>query len=162
MRAGSRHRLPGLECSREERCLRRFTAFNLLRILPSTAYVVGVVIVYALNATSLVLFMALWAAVNLIGGSFALAFAVRGLPAARRGGLGAVAGANGEVRAQGHAGNSVASRSVRLAVAFFPKVALGLVITLSAGLFIAFGRGALAEHTRSLQQSVATRRDSPP
>lgn len=59
---------------------RRFTAFNLLRILPSTAYVVGVVIVYALNATSLVLFMALWAAVNLIGGSFALAFAVRGLP----------------------------------------------------------------------------------
>jgi O-antigen/teichoic acid export membrane protein/O-antigen ligase len=59
---------------------RRFTAFNLLRILPSTAYVVGVVIVYALNATSLVLFMALWAAVNLIGGFFALAFAVRGLP----------------------------------------------------------------------------------
>lgn len=51
--------------------------------------------------------------------------------------------------------------SVRLAVAFFPKVALGLVITLSAGLFIAFGRGALAEHTRSLQQAwplVATRR----
>lgn len=59
---------------------RRFTAFNLLRILPSTAYVVGVVIVYALNATSLVLFMALWAAVNLIGGFFALAFAVGGLP----------------------------------------------------------------------------------
>jgi O-antigen/teichoic acid export membrane protein/O-antigen ligase len=59
---------------------RRFTAFNLLRILPSTAYVVGVVIVYALNATSLVLFMALWAAVNLIGGFFALGFAVRGLP----------------------------------------------------------------------------------
>ena len=59
---------------------RRFTAFNLLRILPSAAYVVGVVIVYALSATSLVLFMALWAAVNLIGGLFALAFAVRGLP----------------------------------------------------------------------------------
>jgi O-antigen/teichoic acid export membrane protein/O-antigen ligase len=59
---------------------RRFTAFNLLRILPSTAYVLGVVIVYALNATSLVLFMALWASVNLIGGFFALAFAVRGLP----------------------------------------------------------------------------------
>jgi O-antigen/teichoic acid export membrane protein/O-antigen ligase len=59
---------------------RRFTAYNLLRILPSTAYVAGVVIVYALNATSLVLFMALWAAVNLIGGFFALAFAVRGLP----------------------------------------------------------------------------------
>jgi O-antigen/teichoic acid export membrane protein/O-antigen ligase len=59
---------------------RRFTAFNVFRIMPSTAYVVGVVIVYALNATSLVLFMALWAAVNLIGGFFALAFAVRGLP----------------------------------------------------------------------------------
>jgi O-antigen/teichoic acid export membrane protein len=59
---------------------RRFTAFNLLRILPSTAYVAGVVIVYALNATSLVLFMVLWAAVNLIGGFLALAFAVRGLP----------------------------------------------------------------------------------
>ena len=59
---------------------RRFTAFNLLRILPSTAYVAGVVIVYMLNATSLVLFMALWAAVNLIGGFIALAFAVRGLP----------------------------------------------------------------------------------
>jgi hypothetical protein len=67
---------------------RRFTAFNLLRILPSTACVAGVVIVYMLNATSVVLFMALWAAVSLIGGYFALAFAVRGLPAARRGGLG--------------------------------------------------------------------------
>ena len=59
---------------------RRFTAFNLLRILPSTAYVAGVVIVYVLNATSLVLFMSLWAAVNLIGGFFALAVAVRGFP----------------------------------------------------------------------------------
>jgi O-antigen/teichoic acid export membrane protein/O-antigen ligase len=59
---------------------RRFTAFNLLRILPSTGYVAGVVIVYVLNATSLVMFMALWAAVNLIGGFLALAFAVRGLP----------------------------------------------------------------------------------
>ena len=49
-----------------------------------------------------------------------------------------------------------------LAVAFFPKVALGLVIALSAGLFLAFGRGALAGHTRSLQQRVAARRDSPP
>jgi O-antigen ligase len=39
-----------------------------------------VVVVYALNATSLVLFMALWAAVNLIGGVISLVFAVRGLP----------------------------------------------------------------------------------
>ena len=59
---------------------RRFTAFNLLRILPSTAYVTGVVTVYVLNATTLVLFMALWAAVNLIGGLIALVFALRGLP----------------------------------------------------------------------------------
>jgi O-antigen/teichoic acid export membrane protein len=59
---------------------RRFTAFNLLRILPSTAYVAGVVIVYLLNATSVIVFMALWAAVNFIGGFFALAVAVRALP----------------------------------------------------------------------------------
>jgi hypothetical protein len=36
------------------------TAFNLLRILPSTAYVASVVIVYVLNASSLVVFMAVW------------------------------------------------------------------------------------------------------
>ena len=89
---------------------RRFTAFNLLRILPSTAYVASVVIVFGLNATSLVLFMALWAAVQVVGGFLALAFAVRGLPRHAGEGLGAVAGANGEVRAQGPAGNSVASR----------------------------------------------------
>lgn len=59
--------------------LRRFTAYNILRIAPSTAYVVGVVVLYVLDATTLVLFMALWAAVNLIGGVIALAFAVRGL-----------------------------------------------------------------------------------
>ena len=59
---------------------RRFTAYNLLRILPSTGYVAGVVIVFGLNATSLVMFMALWAAVHVIGGFLALAFAVRGLP----------------------------------------------------------------------------------
>ena len=71
---------------------RRFTAYNILRILPSTAYVVGVVVVYVLNATSLVLFMALWAAVNLIGGVIALAFAVRGLPEHAEEDAGAVAG----------------------------------------------------------------------
>jgi O-antigen/teichoic acid export membrane protein/O-antigen ligase len=59
---------------------RQFTAYNILRIAPSTAYVVGVVVVFALNATSLVLFMALWAAVNLFGGFIALAVAVRRLP----------------------------------------------------------------------------------
>ena len=59
---------------------RRFTAYNTLRVAPSIAYVVGVVVIYALNATSLVLFMALWAAVNLVGGFIALLFSVRGLP----------------------------------------------------------------------------------
>ena len=59
---------------------RRFTAYNTLRVAPSVAYVVGVVVVYVSNATSLVLFMALWAAVNLVGGLIALVFSVRGLP----------------------------------------------------------------------------------
>lgn len=59
---------------------RRFTAYNTLRIAPSIAYVVGVVVVYLSNATSLALFMALWAAVNLVGGLIALVFSVRGLP----------------------------------------------------------------------------------
>ena len=59
---------------------RRFTAYNTLRVGPSVAYVVGVVVVYVSNATSLVLFMALWAAVNLVGGLIALVFSVRGLP----------------------------------------------------------------------------------
>ena len=59
---------------------RRFTAYNILRIAPSTAYVAGVVVVYVLNATSLVLFMTLWAGVNLVGGFIALVFAIRGLP----------------------------------------------------------------------------------
>jgi O-antigen/teichoic acid export membrane protein len=59
---------------------RRFPAYNTLRIAPTTAYVVGVVVVYVSNATSLVLFMALWAAVNLVGGLIALVFSVRGLP----------------------------------------------------------------------------------
>ena len=88
---------------------RRFTAFNPLSVGPSIAYVVGVVIVYMSNATSLVLFMALWTAVDLVGGFFALAFAVRGLP--KHAAVdGAVAVANDEVRAQGLAGELVASR----------------------------------------------------
>ncbi len=89
---------------------RRFTAFNLLRILPSTAYVVGVVIVYTLNATSLVMFMALWAAVNLIGGFLRSRRRPPWAPQARRGGAWPVAGADGEVRAQGSAGEPVPGR----------------------------------------------------
>ena len=59
---------------------RRFTAYNVLRIAPSTAYVLGVVVLYVLDAAELVPFMTLWAAVNLIGGFIALVFALRGLP----------------------------------------------------------------------------------
>jgi O-antigen ligase len=59
---------------------RRFTSFNVLRILPSTAYVAGVVAVFALNEANLVRLMTLWAVVNLVGGFLALALAVRGLP----------------------------------------------------------------------------------
>jgi O-antigen/teichoic acid export membrane protein/O-antigen ligase len=58
----------------------RFTPFNILRIIPTTAYVIGVVVLYLLDLAELVPFMALWASVNLIGGFFALFFAVRGLP----------------------------------------------------------------------------------
>ena len=56
---------------------RRFTAYNVLRIAPSIAYVVGVVVVYVLDATTLVLFMALWAGVNFVGGIVVLAYAAR-------------------------------------------------------------------------------------
>ena len=59
---------------------RHFTAFNLLRILPSVLYVAGVVVVYTLGLADLVRFMALWAGVNFIGGFLALFLAVRGLP----------------------------------------------------------------------------------
>ena len=62
----------------------------------------------------------------------------------------------------GFAGAALLSVLGGLAVVFFPKVALGLVIALSAGLLFAFGRRALTEHTRSLQRRVADRRDSPP
>ena len=58
---------------------RQFTAFNLLRILPSAAYVAGVVAIYTLNAQPRP-FMALWAGVNFVGGFFALVVAVRGSP----------------------------------------------------------------------------------
>ena len=56
---------------------RHFTAYNVLRIAPSIAYVVGVVAIYVLGHTDLVLFMALWAGVNLLGGIVVLAFAAR-------------------------------------------------------------------------------------
>ena len=42
-----------------------------------------------------------------------------------------------------------------LAAVFFPKVALGLVIALAAGLFFAFARRVLPDPTRSFQRRVA-------
>ena len=59
---------------------RHFTAYNVLRIAPSIAYVVGVVAIYVLGHTDLVLFMALWAGVNLLGGIVVIAFAARAVP----------------------------------------------------------------------------------
>ncbi len=60
----------------------RFTAFNLLRILPTMAYVAGVLIVFLYGAADLVLIMTMWAGANFVGGFLALGVAVLGLPAA--------------------------------------------------------------------------------
>ncbi len=60
----------------------------------------------------------------------------------------------------GFAGFALLSVLGGLAAAFFPKVALGLVIALSAGLFFAFARRVLPDPTRSFQRRVANRRDS--
>jgi O-antigen/teichoic acid export membrane protein len=59
----------------------RFTAFNVLRILPTSCYVVGVLLVFALDAADLVRVMAIWACANFFGGFLALAIACRGLEA---------------------------------------------------------------------------------
>ena len=47
-----------------------------------------------------------------------------------------------------------------LTAVFFPKVALGLVIALAAGLFFAFAPQTLPDPTGSFQRRVADRRDS--
>ena len=59
---------------------RRFTPFNVLRILPSMAYVAGVVIVFFFENLDLVRAMTLWAGTTFIGGFLALVVAVRSLP----------------------------------------------------------------------------------
>jgi O-antigen/teichoic acid export membrane protein len=44
----------------------RFTAVNVLRILPTAAYVAGVVVAFVLHSADLVLVMTLWVAVNFL------------------------------------------------------------------------------------------------
>ena len=60
----------------------RFTAFNLLRILPTMAYVAGVVVVFLSGAADLVPIMTMWAGANFVGGLLALGIALAGLPPA--------------------------------------------------------------------------------
>jgi enterobacterial common antigen flippase len=58
----------------------RFTAVNVLRILPTIAYVAAVVVAFLLHSAHLMLVMTLWVTVNFVGGFLALGVAVRGLP----------------------------------------------------------------------------------
>jgi O-antigen/teichoic acid export membrane protein len=59
---------------------RRFAAFNILRILPTVAYVAGVLAAFLVVGADLVTVMALWAGTNLVGGLIAMIYALRGLP----------------------------------------------------------------------------------
>lgn len=58
----------------------RFVAFNVLRVVPTGAYVILVLAVFVVGAADLVVVMAIWAGANLVGGLLALGAAVRGLP----------------------------------------------------------------------------------
>lgn len=60
----------------------RFMAFNILRVLPTAAYVAGVLAVFLLHTADLVSVMSVWATAYFFGGLLALAVAVRGLPTA--------------------------------------------------------------------------------
>jgi O-antigen/teichoic acid export membrane protein/O-antigen ligase len=60
----------------------RFTAFNILRILPTAAYVAGVLVAFMLHAADLISVMTVWATAYFVGGFLALGVAVRGLPTA--------------------------------------------------------------------------------
>ena len=64
----------------------RFTAFNILRILPTTAYVAGVFVVFMVHSADLVHVMTIWATAYFLGGFLALGVAVRGLPTAQASG----------------------------------------------------------------------------
>jgi O-antigen/teichoic acid export membrane protein/O-antigen ligase len=58
----------------------RFTAFNIFRAVPTTAYAAFVLLVYVLGTANVVIVMTIWAGANLVGGFLALGIAVHGLP----------------------------------------------------------------------------------
>jgi O-antigen/teichoic acid export membrane protein/O-antigen ligase len=61
----------------------RFTAFNVLRTLPTVAYVAGVAAAFLLGSADLVSLMIMWTGANVVGGFLALGVAARGLPPGR-------------------------------------------------------------------------------
>jgi O-antigen/teichoic acid export membrane protein len=58
----------------------RFTAFNVLRAIPTTTYAVFILVAFVLGVADIVLIMAIWAGAHLVVGFLGLAVAVRGLP----------------------------------------------------------------------------------
>jgi O-antigen/teichoic acid export membrane protein len=60
----------------------RFAALNVLRILPTTAYVAAVLVVFLAHSADLVRVMTIWATTYFVGGVLTLGVAARGLPAA--------------------------------------------------------------------------------
>ena len=58
----------------------RFTAFNILRVVPTAAYAALVLAAFVLGVANLVMVMAIWAGANFVGGILALGIAVAGLP----------------------------------------------------------------------------------
>ena len=60
----------------------RFTAFNIFRAVPTTAYAAFVLLAFVLGLANIVVVMAIWAGANFLGGLLALGVAVRGLPKA--------------------------------------------------------------------------------
>jgi O-antigen/teichoic acid export membrane protein/O-antigen ligase len=58
----------------------RFTAFNVFRAVPTTAYAAFVLVAFVLGVADIVVIMAIWVGAQLFGGVLALAFASRGLP----------------------------------------------------------------------------------
>ena len=57
----------------------RFMAFNVLRVLPTASYILGVLILFVIHEAGLVTIMATWAGANFVGGVLALVVAVGGL-----------------------------------------------------------------------------------
>ena len=57
----------------------RFMAFNVLRVLPTASYILGVLILFVIHEAGLVTIMAAWTGANFVGGLLALGVAVGGL-----------------------------------------------------------------------------------